>query len=147
MPGPAPKPNRQRERDEKRRSAEFTTVVADNRARGPRLTDEEKAGYDPRTLTFYEVIRKSPQAQLYEDTDWLTIRYLLLPLQDKFLTDKRKPATTAAEIRQIMASLGATVADRLRTRIAIEHGSTTTARADSQVPGVIDLMEIMRGKQ
>lgn len=147
MPGPAPKPHRQRERDEKRRASEFTTVVADNRARGPRLSAEEAAGFEPSTVAFYEKMRRSPQAQLYEDTDWLIIVYTLLPLVDSFTKSKRKPATTAAEIRQIMASLGATVVDRNRARIAIEHGASTPARADSNTPGVIDLMEIMRGKQ
>lgn len=147
MPGPAPKLHRQRDRDEKRRTSEFTHVVADGRARGPRLTSDEEAAYLPSTVDAYRTMRHSPQAQLYSDTDWLMIRQVLLPLMDSFGRNRRKPATTAAEIRQILASLGGTYVDRLKARIAIDPASTAKTNHSTEPAEVIDFSVVLRGKK
>ena len=85
------------------------SVVPDGRTRGPELPADH--GYDPRTVGYYETWRGSPQAQVFEDTDWLALQ-LILPLFDANL---RKPSAAAVtEIRMTTAALGGTYADRLR---------------------------------
>lgn len=107
--GPIPKPNRQRDRDTKRRDRDVRVVTPDNQLRGPELPTEH--GFDPRTVAYYETWRRSPQAQVFEDTDWLALQ-LILPLFDGNL---RKPSAAAVtEIRMTTAALGGTYADRLR---------------------------------
>lgn len=123
--GPAPKAHRQRARDERRRQSEQTVVTPDDAVRGPDL--DSVSTFGPVTVAFYEKIRRSPQAQAYEDTDWLMITDVLLPLHDSFTTGTRKSAATASEIRQIMSSLGATVLDRQRARITIDREQDSSA--------------------
>lgn len=117
--GPAPKAHRQRARDERRRQSEQTTIRADKRVRGPKLPAD--AAYGPLTVAFYDKLRRSPQSQVWEDTDWLLITDILLPLHNAFHSG-RKSATAAAEMRQIMSLLGASAMDRQRMRLVIEHG-------------------------
>lgn len=128
MPGPAPKAHRQRARDERRRQAEQTVVRRDGRARGPRLPAD--VAYDPRTVAYYEKIRRAPQAQAWSDLDWLTITDILIPLMDQFNTSPRKAATLAGEIRQIQASLGFTLLDTRRARLQIEDQAPVADRDD-----------------
>ena len=107
--GPIPKNHRQRHRDTKRRDRDVRSVVPDGVLRGPELPDDH--GYAPRTVAYYETWRHSPQAQVFEDTDWLALQ-LILPLFDANL---RKPSAAAVtEIRMTTAALGGTYADRLR---------------------------------
>jgi hypothetical protein len=107
--GPLPAAHRQRERDTARRDRDVVTVVPDGRLRGPELPDDH--GYDPRTVAYYDTWRRSPQAQVFEDTDWLAL-HLILPL---FESNLRKPSAAAvSEIRLTTAALGGTYADRLR---------------------------------
>lgn len=116
--GPLPAATRQRERDVKRRDRDVVTVVPDGRTRGPELPADH--GFDPRTVAYYETWRTSPQAQLFEDTDWLAL-HLILPLFDGNL---RKPSAAAvSEIRLTTAALGGTYADRLRVaKIRVDRG-------------------------
>jgi hypothetical protein len=139
--GPAPKQHRQRQRDERRRQADQTVVHPDDEVRGPTLPQDVSFG--PSTIAFYETIRRAPQAQAYEATDWLIITDVLLPLHDAFTTGTRKSAATAAEIRQIMASLGATVTDRLRAKITIDRGNAPTPEASADRAKQADLQARM----
>lgn len=140
--GPAPKAQRQRERDTKRRQDEFTVIKPDRRKRGPVLTEED--GFAPNVIAVYEDMRTWPQAQTWEQSEWLLIRTLLLPLYDSFLNGKRS-ATTASELRQLLASLGATLPDRQRNRIAIDRDLPSAGPAGDGIGGeVIDLMALMQ---
>ncbi|QWY81824.1 terminase small subunit [Microbacterium phage Honk] len=112
MPGPAPKTHRQRERDTRRRASEFTELEADGELRGPELI----GSYGPETLAWYETWRRSPQAQLFEATDWSRLA-LLAPMVDKHFLNPS--AAALGEIRMNEERLGATVMDRLRARIKI----------------------------
>ncbi|UVK59021.1 terminase small subunit [Microbacterium phage Cen1621] len=114
MPGPLPKENRQRERDTRRRAGEFTHVEADGELRGPELV----GNYSPATLAWYDVWRRSPQAALFESTDWLRLA-LLAPMVERHL--ESPSAAAMSEIRMNEERLGATYADRLRARIAIDR--------------------------
>jgi hypothetical protein len=110
--GPAPKLTHQRERDTKRRQADSVTVEADGKLRGPELPSQ----YAPETLAWYATWRRSPQSQLFEDTDWLRLS-LLAPLVDSYF---RTPTVAAlSEIRLNEERLGATYTDRLRAKIRI----------------------------
>lgn len=142
--GPAPKAHRQRARDERRRQADQTVVKPDNKLRGPDL--DPASTFGPVTVAFYDKIRRSPQAQAYEDTDWLMVTDVLLPLHDAFTTGTRKSAAMAAEIRQIMSSLGATVLDRQRARITIDRDAPDAA-TDSRASALkqADLANRMKG--
>jgi hypothetical protein len=112
--GPLPKPQHQRERDTKRRQSDSVTVKADGVVRGPELSGT----YSAQTVAWYETWRTSPQALLFEATDWQRLQ-MLAPLVDSYL---RVPSTAAlAEIRLNEERLGATYADRQRTRIRIEQ--------------------------
>ena len=136
MPGPLPKAERQRERDTKRRQGEFVTVTDDGVLRGPSLEEATgRADWEPLTLAWWAVWRRSPQAALFAETDWSRLA-TLAPLYDGHV---RKPSAAAmSEIRMNEERLGATYADRLRARIRIETGeaevvslqSVKTARAD-----------------
>jgi hypothetical protein len=107
--GPLPAAHRQRERDTARRDRDVVTVVPDGVLRGPELPDDH--GYSPQTVAYYDTWRRSPQAQVFEDTDWLAL-HLILPLYEGNL---RKPSAAAvSEIRLTTAALGGTYADRLR---------------------------------
>ncbi len=107
--GPIPKARRQRERDTNRRDRDVVTVVPDDVVRGPELPAGHT--YSPTTVQWYETWRRSPQAQVFEATDWLALG-LVLPLVNSHT--RRPSAAAASEIRLVTASLGGTHADRLR---------------------------------
>jgi len=112
MPGPLPKAERQRARDTRRREGEFVTVTADGRTRGPAL----KGDYRPETHAWYQTWRKSPQAHLFEATDWNRL-ILMAPLVDAYFA--RPNAAGLSEIRLNEERLGALYGDRLRARMHI----------------------------
>jgi hypothetical protein len=110
--GPLPKEHRQREYDTKRREAGTATVIRDGAIRGPALEGD----FRPETLSWYETWRTSPQAQVFEATDWLRLALLAHLVNAYFIA----PTTGAlAEIRLNEERLGATRPDRLRARIRI----------------------------
>lgn len=115
--GPLPKPNRQRERDTRRRDSEVVVVRPDGQRRGPDLPAGHT--YSPATVSWYETWRHAPQAQVFEETDWLALS-LILPLVEGHL--RRPSAAAATEIRMTTAALGGTYADRLRlAKIRVER--------------------------
>ena len=122
MPGPLPKPERQRERDNKRRATEFVTVTRDGVLRGPSLAKATgRAEWEPQTMVWWDTWRRSPQAALFEETDWNRLATLAL-LYDGHV--RRPSAAAMSEIRMNEERLGATYADRLRARIRIEDAET-----------------------
>lgn len=124
--GPMPKAHRQRERDTKRRDRDVVTVRPDGVLRGPELP--EGHGFSPATVEWYETWRRSPQAQLFEETDWLALQ-VVLPLVEQHF--RRPSAAAASEIRLTVASLGGTYADRLRVaKIKVEREEEEEQEAD-----------------
>lgn len=142
--GPAPKMQRQRERDTKRRESEFTEVYPDRRKRGPRLGDGH--GYPANVVDIYEDMRTWPQAQTWTASEWLLIKTLLLPLYDTFLNGRGKNGNTAGEIRQLLASLGTTLPDRQRARIRIADEKDRETQVAPATAGVTDLVAFMQGR-
>lgn len=109
----APKPDGQR----RRRNAPTHSdqiVTVDDELRGPELAGP----FSPSTLAWFETWRRSPQAQLFEETDWSRL-VLLAPIVDAYF--RRPSAAALSEIRMNEERLGATVVDRMRARIRIER--------------------------
>lgn len=142
--GPAPKMQRQRERDTKRRDGEFTDIVPDNRKRGPLLPKDH--GYPDNVVAIYNDMRGWPQSQTWTASEWLLIKTLLLPLYDTFLNGRGKNGNTAGEIRQLLASLGTTLPDRQRARIRIADEKDRETQVVPASAGVLDLMSLMQGQ-
>lgn len=117
--GPLPKGERQRERDTRRRDKDVAVVTPDGVVRGPELPAGHT--FSPDTVEWYQTWRRSPQAQLFEETDWLALR-LLLPLVESH--SRRPSAAALSEIRLTTAALGGTYADRLRVaKIRVDHSA------------------------
>jgi hypothetical protein len=134
--GPAPKETHQRERDTRRRQADSVTVAVDGELRGPDLVEETgRADWDAMTVAWYDRWRRSPQAQLFEDTDWGRL-IMLAPIVDAYFT--LKPSAAAlSEIRLNEERLGATYVDRLRAKIKID-------RSEQPVAEVVQLRDASR---
>jgi hypothetical protein len=139
--GPAPKEQHQRERDTKRRQADSVTVTDDGQRRGPELGGD----YPVAVHEWYETWRTSPQAALFEATDWQRLR-MLAPLVQSYLT---VPSTAAlAEIRLNEERLGATYVDRQRARIRIDSSTGPTAPVTPlRAVGKTDAMARLRGEK
>lgn len=112
--GPAPRLERARETDTKRRASELQRLAPDGELRGRDLPEGD---WHPRTVAWWDTWRRSAQAQTFTDTDW------------DFLTDTaflhnqmaQGDAGLAAEIRIRVAKFGATPEDRMRLKIAVER--------------------------
>ena len=109
----AAKPDDQRRRRNKP-THDSKTLVADGVIRGPELDGD----YDEFTVNWYETWRSSPQAALFEDTDWMRLQ-MLAPIVQAY--HRRPGAAALSEIRMNEERLGATVVDRMRARMVIER--------------------------
>jgi len=111
--GRAPSTNLSRERDQKRREAELVTVEPDDELRGPELPDE--FAWCSRTRQWWDLWRRSPQAQSFIDTDWDFLLDTAM-LHHEFWSGN---ASVAAELRLRVAKYGATPEDRARLRLQV----------------------------
>ncbi len=118
--GPAPQAQHQRERDTKRRVTDRQIVVKDDGAEvGPSIEDATlRSDWTPQTRQWWNVWRTSPQAKEFLGTDWNVLARCALLVERQILSPS---GAIAAEIRLVEASLGATIADRQRLRLAIER--------------------------
>ncbi len=139
--GPLPKMQRQRERDTRRRMAEMTIVKPDGEVRGPELPP----GYSDEVVEWYETWRRSPMAQLFEETDWTRLRLILAPLIESYL--RRPTAAALSEIRLNEERLGATYADRLRARILVEDEAPLAPVAELPPSSRDDVRDRLKGLQ
>lgn len=73
-------------------------------------------GWLAATREWWATWQEAPQASQFHATDWMTLR-LLAPLVDSYFRDPT--SGKLAEIRQVHAKLGATVADRMQLRLRI----------------------------
>lgn len=111
--GRAPSERLSRERDQKRREAEQTVVQHDDEVRGPDLPDE--FAWCSRTRQWWDLWRRSPQAQAFIDTDWDFLLDTAM-LHHEFWSGN---ASVAAELRLRVAKYGATPEDRARLRMQV----------------------------
>lgn len=98
-------------------------VTPDAVVRGPELI----GSYEPETIEWYMTWRTSPQAQLFEDTDWQRL-LMLAKIVDAYM--KRPSAAALGEIRMSEERLGATVVDRMRARIKIDRAPDNDTPAE-----------------
>jgi hypothetical protein len=110
------KPNRHRTG---KPTHDIVALKDDGIVRGPELRDlTSRDDWSEFTVNWYETWRKAPQAQLFEATDWQRLG-LLAYIVERFTV--RPSASSLQEIRQNEERLGATVVDRLRARMTIQH--------------------------
>ncbi len=112
MPGPLPSETRRRRNKDVFEGFQ-TAVSAPETLRGPALTGDE---WSDAQRAYWEMWRRSPQAENFVETDWMRVR-LILPLLQDYLT--KPTAMKLGEIRANESLLGATHGDRVRQRIKI----------------------------
>lgn len=142
--GFAPKTERSRPRDSKRRAGEQTHVTPDKKVRGPALP--RAAGDLPwhaRTKAWWETWRKSPQAQVMGDTDWDFLLDTAL-LHNIMWTGGR--TDLAAELRLRVAKFGATLEDRLRLKLTIDPPDEPAAKASPTAAAKVTSIEDRRSR-
>ena len=125
--GPAPKGQRSRERDQRRVSAATIVLNDDGETRGPELPDGD---WPDQTRRWWHTWRTSPQAQLFEDTDWSFLLDTAL-LHAAFIMGEVK---LGAELRLRVGKLGATPEDRARLHVTIATTPVEPMRETDQ-PG------------
>lgn len=130
--GPAALPDEQRVRRNRPASGSERELTRDNVRRGPELP-----GYvvwDERTVAWYESWRVSPQAQVFEVTDWKRLELLAYLVNDFFATPDKG---LLAEIRLNEERLGALWTDRQRARMRIVAPQLVTEQQPGMA-GVVD---------
>jgi hypothetical protein len=110
-----------RERDERRRRAQFTTIADDGVVRGPELPDGD---WHPRTVDWWQTWRRSPMAVTFIDGDWSFLLDTAMLHSEMW---KGSPGL-AAEIRLRVGKLAGTPEDRLRLKLEIERESKQAAQ-------------------
>jgi len=148
--GPAPKMQHQRERDTRRRQADAVHLTNDGVLRGPELPSSILEPH-PETIEWWTTWRVSPQAQLFEATDWEALKRAAL-LHDyvwkSTTTPGGKPSAAAiSELRLIEERYGATFVDRQRAKIHIAKEDKAEAEVVQlhAVSSRTDVMARMRG--
>ena len=145
--GPAPKAQHQRERDTRRRQADAVHLTRDGEVRGPEFPYDIIPEPHPATVAWWDTWRRAPQAQLFEETDWQTLRRAAR-LQEGVMTAIKVSAQAVSELRLIEERLGATVVDRQRAKIHIEaEGPDATVTELRSVSSRTDVMARMRGEK
>jgi hypothetical protein len=145
--GPAPKMQHQRERDTRRRQADAVSVADDGVLRGPDFPFDVVPEPHPATVSWWETWRRAPQAQLFEETDWQTLRRAAR-LQDAVMTAAKVSAQAVSELRLIEERLGATYVDRQRAKIRIERDAEEAEVVELRsVSSRADVMARMRGEK
>lgn len=142
--GFAPKAERSRPRDSKRRAAEQTHVTNDKRLRGPALPDgalPEDESWHPMTERWWESWRRSPQAQLMTPTDWQFLMDTALLHHAMWLGGRTE---LAAELRLRVAKFGATMEDRLRLKLTIDEPEKPAAKSSSPAAAKVTSIEDRR---
>ncbi|GAB1641752.1 hypothetical protein [Krasilnikovia sp. MM14-A1259] len=119
----SPKADDQRRRRNAPTHAEMV-LLRDGQLRGPELTELTSRPFGDDTLAWFDDWRRSPQAAVFELTDWRRLA-LLAPIVESYL--RRPSAAALSEIRMNEERLGATVVDRMRARMRIEDSDETPA--------------------
>jgi hypothetical protein len=127
----AAKPEDQRRRRNKP-THDTKTLKDDGIVRGPAL----RGNFDAEVREWHETWRRSPQAALFEETDWSRLQMLASIVQAYV---RRPGAAALSEIRMNEERLGATVVDRMRARMVIERDD-----ADAPLAEVVDAREAIK---
>lgn len=112
-----------------------TVLPRSDELRGPELAELTGGRvFGPEVLAWYDVWRRSPQAAVFESTDWLRLAMLAPIVEAHF---RRPSAAALGEIRMNEERLGATFVDRMRAclRVADEDDD----QGAELPPGVTDI--------
>jgi hypothetical protein len=112
--GRAPQMQQSRERDQKRREAEFTKLPATGSVHGPDLPDG--VAWHERTVAWFATWRRSPMAATFIEADWDFLIDTAM-LHTEMWNGETKHA---AEIRLRVGKLAGTPEDRLRLRMEVD---------------------------
>jgi hypothetical protein len=129
MPGKGRTPSKtewSRERDQRRREAEFVKVSDDGQLRGPVLP--ESTTWHERTLAWWDNWRRSPLSQTFTTTDWDFLLDTALLHNDLWAGN----TGVAAELRLRVAKFGASPEDRLRLKVEVTD-EVAAAKAEPRV--------------
>lgn len=150
--GPAPKAQHQRERDTRRRQADAVHLTNDGVLRGPELPSSILDPH-PETVEWWTTWRVSPQAQLFEATDWEALKRAAL-LHDHVwksgtVPGGRPSAAAISELRLIEERYGATFVDRQRAKIHIAKEDQAEAEVVQlrSVSSRADVLARMKGEK
>lgn len=119
--GPAPKPAHRRARTNADPIPQ--TILRFERAEPPELPDDRE--WHPRTREWWEVWKRSPQAEVMSETDWSFL--LDTALMHDAMWSKGQ-WTLAAEVRLRVAKMGATPEDRARLRMVFAEADEKDAK-------------------
>ncbi|TDC29862.1 hypothetical protein [Micromonospora sp. KC213] len=112
-----------------------TVLPRDGEIRGPELAAlMPSRTFSADVLAWFDDWRRSPQAAVFELTDWRRLA-LLAPIVESYF--RRPSAAALSEIRMNEERLGATVVDRMRARMRIEDDAETDG--DDLPAGVIPI--------
>lgn len=125
--GPAPKPAGRRARTNADPVPQ--TLLRFERAEAPDLPEE--IAWHSRTQAWWESWRRSPQADLMVETDWV---FLLDTALMHHAMWTNGTWTLAAEVRLRVAKFGATPEDRARLRMAFADADEKDAKRPSAPP-------------
>ncbi|WP_157430018.1 hypothetical protein [Actinomadura oligospora] len=108
--GPAPKSNAVR-----RNVVDTAHLEQDYEVPGRLKKLAKRASYSAATQMWWDTWANSEQSEYFAETDWLRLQ-MLAPLVESYY---RKPGHfVMSEIRQSESLLGATIADRMRLKVA-----------------------------
>lgn len=134
MKGGIPKPDDERQRRNVP-GFERTIISWDGIRRGPNL--DRAIDWSKETKTWWNAWRNSPQAMLFVDTDWETLKETAL-VHNAIYSERKKvvdgqllvvPLTVSeltsllGELRRRTAAFGATIEDRMKLRMTIDQPS------------------------
>ncbi len=109
-------------------------LTRDNTLRGPSLEEiTARTVWMPATRKWWDVWRRSPQAAVFEETDWQRLS-MVARIHDAYVAKPSK--ALLEEIRMNESLLGATAADRQRLRMKIEAPSDPSS-AEGEGSGVV----------
>lgn len=134
-PGPIPKRSAQRRRVNKP-DTPLTKATSTGEVYGPPLAAKTK--HSAPSKRFYEALRRSGQAQFYEDSDWSYAAEVICTALDAYHT--RPSAAMLASLTQAMGPLLITEGDRRRARLELER----VPAADEEATDAADFAEERR---
>jgi hypothetical protein len=111
--GRPPQMKQGRERDERRRAAEFTKLAPTDQLHGPDLPEGK---WHARTIEWWATWRRSPMAATFIESDWSFLLDTAM-LHSEMWNGETKHA---AEIRLRVGKLAGTPEDRLRLRMEVD---------------------------
>jgi hypothetical protein len=127
-----PRGYQSRDRDQARRQPQTNVPIpTENEIYGKPITElAPDAPWHPQTVAWWETWRHSPMAKTWLETDWDFLLDTAI-LHTQFWS--RPNFNGAAELRQRVAKLGATIEDRQRLKISI---TTDNLGDDKPSPGI-----------